>query len=68
MNVSPYIVGRKNSDDATVCENRMLAEMHISDLISEGEDEDNIVVYTGHMLIVHIVVERSAKVSIGVPK
>lgn len=65
MNTTPYIVGYKNSDEAVVCEDRTQAEGYISDLISEGEDEDNIVVYSAQMISVNICIQRSAKVTIG---
>jgi hypothetical protein len=65
MNTTPYIVGYKNSDQSVVCGDRLQAEGYISDLISEGEDEDNIVVYSAQMVTANISVERSAKVTIG---
>lgn len=65
MNTTPFIVGFKSSDKVTICEDRSQAEAHISELILEGEDEDDIVVYSAQMVSVNISIDRSAKVTIG---
>ena len=64
MQTRPYIVGYKSSDEAIVCDNQEVAQVYIQDLIAEGEDPDNIVVYRGQMITANIELQRTAVVRI----
>ena len=65
MNVTPIIVGYKNTDEAVVCDTPEQAADYIVNLIEEGEDPDNIVAYLSQMITVDINLKRTASVTIG---
>lgn len=64
MNTTPYIIGYRNSDEAVICDDTTKAIDYIVDLIEEGEDPDNIVIYKAQMVTLNIELKQTATVTL----